>query len=230
MPLKFTTTDKIGVTHGVKALVYGAAGAGKTTLCATAPAPIILSAEAGLLSIRHMSIPVIQIETRADVREALQWLQESDEARQFQTVCLDSISEIAEQVLSAEKELTRDPRRAYGALLDEMIPLVKGFRDLPGKHVLVTSKMEQTKDDFSGVITCRPSMPGSKLGPELPYLFDEVFYLGIGQTDDGQTYRYLLTQPDGAHEAKDRSGALDPMEKPDFSNIIQKIMKGANNG
>ena len=51
MALKFTTTNQAAQLHGVKALVYGPSGAGKTTLCATAPAPIIISAEAGLLSL-----------------------------------------------------------------------------------------------------------------------------------------------------------------------------------
>ena len=37
--------------HKIKALVYGASGVGKTTFGATAPNPIFLSAEGGLLSV-----------------------------------------------------------------------------------------------------------------------------------------------------------------------------------
>ena len=42
---------------GVKLLVYGQAGAGKTSLIPTLPNPIVLSAEAGLLSIAGADVP-----------------------------------------------------------------------------------------------------------------------------------------------------------------------------
>ena len=64
MALKFTTTKQ--QANCVKALVYGDAGAGKTKLCATAPTPVILSAESGLLSLADYEIPVIDISTAQD--------------------------------------------------------------------------------------------------------------------------------------------------------------------
>lgn len=41
------------VQEGVKVLVYGQAGAGKTRLIQTLPTPVIISAEGGLLSLRE---------------------------------------------------------------------------------------------------------------------------------------------------------------------------------
>lgn len=52
MALKWTTTDRASISQGVKMLVYGASGSGKTGLCATLPAPLIISAEGGLLRLR----------------------------------------------------------------------------------------------------------------------------------------------------------------------------------
>jgi len=46
MAIKLNSTSAIAAT-GVKILVYGQAGAGKTTLITTLPNPIILSAEGG---------------------------------------------------------------------------------------------------------------------------------------------------------------------------------------
>lgn len=43
MALNWSTTDKEASGHGVKILVYGRAGMGKTRLCGTAPSPVILS-------------------------------------------------------------------------------------------------------------------------------------------------------------------------------------------
>mgnify|MGYP000196209797 CR=1 FL=1 len=224
MALTFTTTDQAAQLHGVKALVYGPSGSGKTALCATAPSPIILSAEAGLLSLRKFQIPVIEIKTVEDLTEAHRWCQQSAEARQFATVCIDSISEIGEVVLANAKLQVKDPRQAYGELIEKMTRTIRAFRDLRGKHVYMAAKMEPVKDETTGIVRYMASMPGSKLGPQLPYLFDEVFRLGINKTPQGEQYRFLQTQPDLQYDAKDRSGALDTIEPPDLNHVITKIL------
>lgn len=224
MALKFTTTDQAAQLHGVKLLVYGDSGAGKTFMASTAPAPVILSAEAGLLSLRRFQLPVIEIQTVEDLVQAHLWCQQSAEAGQFQTVYLDSITEIAEVVLANAKKLVKDPRQAYGELIEKMLSTIKAFRDLQGKHVVMTAKMEPFKDTLNGTVTYMASMPGSKLGPQLPYLFDEVFRLGIGVDAQGAKYRFLQTQPDLQYSAKDRSGVLDPVEPPDLNYVFNKIL------
>ena len=100
----------------VRLLVYGQSGAGKTSLIPSLPDPVILSAEAGLLSIAGSNLPFVEINSVETLREAYQWLTESSEAAQFQSVALDSISEIAEVVLANEKATAKDPRQACGAL------------------------------------------------------------------------------------------------------------------
>jgi len=229
MALNFTTTSEATSKHGVKILTYGRAGVGKTTLCATAPNPVIVSAESGLLSLAGHNIPVIEIKTVEDLIDAHNWCQRSEEAKQFETFCIDSVSEIGEVVLANAKAQAKDPRQAYGELIDKMTTTLKAFRDLSGKHVYMAAKMEPVKDDFTGVTRYMPAMPGTKLGPQMPYLFDEVFYLGINKDTEGQEYRFLLTQPDYQYDAKDRSGTLDPIERPDLKFIIEKIL-GANHG
>ena len=70
MALKLTTTKQAAQLNGLKMLVYGASGAGKTRLCATTGAPtVIISAESGLLSLRDSDIPVIEVQTLEDVFE-----------------------------------------------------------------------------------------------------------------------------------------------------------------
>lgn len=227
MAIKLTTTRQAALLNGVKVLVYGKAGHGKTRLCETAPQPIIISAEAGLLSLRHTDIPVIEIATIQDLDDALAWAKDSAESKQFWTICVDSISEIGEVVLSNAKKSSKDPRQAYGELIDKMGTIIRGFRDLPGKHVYISAKQEVIKDDFSGLSTYGPGMPGSKMGPAMPYFFDEVFRLGIGKLQDGSEYRFLQTRPDMQYDAKDRSGCLDMLEPPDLSGVFNKIIAGA---
>ena len=208
--------------NGVKLLVYGQAGAGKTSLIPTLPNPIVLSAEGGLLSIQDAELPYLEITTMAELQEAYKWLAESAEAAQFESVAIDSISEIAEVCLNYEKKVNKDPRAAYGAMQEQMADIIRAFRDLPAKHVLMTAKLEKTQDEM-GRILYAPSMPGNKTGQSLPYFFDEVLALRVEKDAEGATQRALMCDSDGLWLAKDRSGKLDAWEAPDLTVIINKI-------
>lgn len=224
MAIQLISTKDLARSHGVKILVYGMAGAGKTTLCATAcSTPVIISAEAGLLSLREHNFPVIQVKTMEDVRGAIDWLYNSEESKQFEWVCVDSITEIAETVLAYEKANNRDPRAAYGNMQEQVMSLIKRFRDLPERNVYVSAKMARIEDMESGTMLYQPMMPGRQLGPQLPYLFDEVFALRVEKDEENQPYRVLQTQRDFQYDAKDRSGALEMWEHPSLCNIVEKI-------
>lgn len=221
MAINVKTTGSLSA-NGVKVLVYGQAGAGKTSLIKTLPNPIVLSAEGGLLSIQDADLPFIEISDMETLKEAYQWLTQSDEAKGFKSVALDSISEIAEVVLNAEKKATKDPRQAYGAMQEQMADIIRAFRDLPGRHVYMSAKLEKTQDEMGRVLYA-PSMPGNKTGQQLPYFFDEVLALRVEKDSEGNTQRALMCDSDGLWLAKDRSGKLDAWEAPDLTAIIAKI-------
>jgi phage nucleotide-binding protein len=208
--------------NGVKLLVYGQAGAGKTSLIPTLPNPIVLSAEGGLLSIQDAELPYLEITTMAELQEAYKWLAESAEAAQFQSVAIDNISEIAEVVLNYEKKVNKDPRAAYGAMQEQMADIIRVFRDLPAKHVYMSAKLEKTQDEMGRVLYA-PSMPGNKTGQSLPYFFDEVLALRVERDAEGNSQRALMCDSDGLWLAKDRSGKLESWEAPDLTMIINKI-------
>ena len=71
--MKIRRTTEIA-SSGVKLLVYGQAGAGKTTLIRTLPTPLVLSAEGGLLSIQDADLPFVEITDIGTLRETYSWL------------------------------------------------------------------------------------------------------------------------------------------------------------
>lgn len=223
--IQINSTQGIGVRQGVKCLVYGKAGAGKTTLGSTAPKPFFISAEGGLLSLSQHNLPYTQIKTVTDLNNVLQWALYNPQARQFETIVIDSLSEVAETVLTNSKKTVKDGRLAYGDMQEKMAEVIRAYRDLPGFNVVMTAKMEYVKDDATGVMLNMASMPGKNLTRDLPYFFDEVFKLDIGVTTDGtnRKFRYLLTEPDFTNDAKDRSGRLAPMEEPHLGKLFAKI-------
>jgi phage nucleotide-binding protein len=208
-------------SNGVKILVYGHAGVGKTTLATTMPNPIIISAEGGLLSIKDSNIPYIEVSNMDDLKEAYSWLT-SAEGQVFESVILDSLSEIGEVVLIHEKSVNKDGRAAYGEMATQMTALIRAFRDLPGKNVLMTAKVEKSQDE-TGRMLYAPSMPGAKLGQALPYFFDLVLALRVEKDADGVAQRALMCDSDGLWMAKDRSGKLQSWESPNLGSIIKDV-------
>lgn len=212
-------------TSGVKILCYGQAGAGKTSLIKTLPNPVILSAEGGLLSIVDADIPFIEVSSMRELQEAYAWLKDSEESKAFKTVCLDSISEVAEVVLAAELRKSKDGRAAYGEMNSTMAELIRAFRDLPGRHVYMSAKLEKSQDEM-GRMLYGPSMPGKSLTQQLPYFFDFVFPLRVEKDAEGKTQRAIMTDSDGLWLAKSRGRNLDQWEAPDLGAIIKKISGG----
>lgn len=239
MAMEFTSANTASEVGGVKTLVYGGSGMGKTMLMATMPKPLLISAESGLLSLRkpnlervfgpgkpHIDydVKVIKVRNVQELTEAHSWCAANAYSAGFRSIGMDSISEIMEQVLINAKAQVKDPRQAYGELIDKGQALVRAFRDLPGLNICVAAKMEPMKDEFTGVVKYGPSVPGSKLGPSLPYFFDEVFRIGVNKDQAGKEFRFLQTQPDLQHEAKDRSGMLAPMEFPHLGSVFSKVL------
>ena len=217
MAIQLKSTGELG-NQGLKVLVYGQAGCGKTTLSKTLPKPVVLSAEGGLLSLKDDNIPFIEIKSMDDLHEAYEWVNKS---KDYESVVLDSISEIAEVVLSHEKKINKDGRAAYGEMDVQLSEIIRAFRDL-NMHVLMTAKLEKQQDEM-GRMLYFPSLPGNKTAQKLPYFFDEVLALRIEKDEEGKTQRALMCDSDGLWLAKDRSGKLETWEAPDLGEIIAKV-------
>lgn len=221
MAINLKSTNSVH-TDGIKVVVFGMSGSGKTSLIPTLPNPLIISAESGLLSIQDSNLPYIEIDSYESLMEAYRFVVQSDEAKDFQSIAIDSISEIAELVLIHEKKVNKDGRAAYGEMATQVMEIMRAFRDIKGKNIYFSAKCEKATDE-TGRILYSPSMPGSKLAQQIPYLVDEVFALRVEKDQDGNLHRTLMCDSDGLWLAKDRSGKLNMYEQPDLGAIIAKI-------
>lgn len=225
MAIKIQQTSEIEF-QGVKCIVYGGAGVGKTRLCATAPKPLILSAEQGLLSLSEVDVPFIEISTLADLDEAYNYIKKNNQG-QWETIALDSLSEIAEVLIARELPNHKDARQAYGVLANAMIPMLKKFRDLKNVNTIFTCKKIDIQNEDTGSVTTELFLPGKVMSNQVPYLVDELFYMDL----DRKSIPWLQTKPKRGVFAKDRSGALNPEGEyakdassvPDLSVLFQKI-------
>lgn len=216
MKINIQSTKDIAADHGIKAVIYGFSGVGKTVLCSTAPKPIILSAEDGLLSLHGKDIPFIKVKSIKDIGAAFEFLKNNDD---YETICLDSLSEIAETVLIEFKKEAKDGRQAYMHLASAVTNLIRNFRDLSNKNVIFIAKAKKETDEESGSSTVEPYAPGQVIKFNLPYLTDQVMYMDV----DRKGNPMLQTKATRKFIAKDRSGRLDAQEQPDLTAIFDKI-------
>lgn len=238
MAIEIVYSSQIVADSGVKMINYSDAGVGKTALLATLPRPVIISAEGGLLSLAKDNLDriwgpsglpyltdfmTIVVKNMTQLDEAYAWVTHPDTQQHFDSIGIDSLSELGEIALAEYKPRHKDPRKAYGDMQDKILEMVKKFRDIPGKHVYMSAKMGKEKDEITGQFLWGPKMPGQQLGPALPYLFDEVFRYQIMAGPDNTRQRVLQTQPGLSDSAKDRSGALAEFEYPHLGCIINKI-------
>lgn len=205
----------------VKCLVYGKAKMGKTTLCSTAPNPVILSCEKGLLSLRKFQLAYAEIGSFNEMVKAVEELVNGK--NQFETICIDSISEIAQIEIDRIKPTYKDKRQAYNEIFDTVNQFMRQLQTIPNKNMLILAQLDQFQDE-TGMQMFGPRFPGKALNGVAPYKFDETFFLHKA-TFDGKEYRVLRTQPTNTIDAGDRSGALDELEPANISHIFAKIRK-----
>lgn len=225
--MKIQKISELAKGHGIKAILHGPSGAGKTYSISTIPNQekvIVLSCEPGLLSIEENCADVagIKIENIEQLREAYDFLSGKG-GKEYETIVLDSLTEIAEKVLTEEFEKSKDGRKAYGELKEKATKLIKAFRDLPGKNVILICQQSKEQDD-EGRMFYGPSMPGKKLAQSLPYWVDLVICLRVRKNEEGETERaFQCTAKDEQYIAKNRGGKLDDYEAPDWGVIFKKI-------
>lgn len=244
--MKIQNTKDLG-SDGIKIVVAGEAGNGKTTLAKTLVKGLrsericIVSAEAGLLSLRGVDIDVIDLqkddegnfvpkERRIErLGKVHAWLTEKEQIARYSWIFVDSLTELNQNMLES---LEADPAfqgqantiKKYGELSTRMRGLTKAFRDLPHYNVVFTAlvKDETDSDQRTSVAI---DMIGS-FAAKLPALFDEIFYLGVLKEldENGKNKRKLMTGKDEKYKfPKDRSGALDKFEEPDLAAVVKKI-------
>ena len=214
MSLNWSTTSDQS-KEGIKCGIYGRDGAGKTFLIPTAPRPLIIDVEGKTLSIKEHNIPSLRIVTWQDWLDVWKFISESAEMRNFDTVYVDSISELSAVSLAHQKAKCADGRRSYGEHRDAMSVAIRNLCALPEKNVVFNAKASLIELPDSTKIYA-PSLPGMTAEQALGYSLNQLWYLGIGlyegATVNGVTekieYRYLQTKQDVYVQARDNSRTL----------------------
>lgn len=214
---------------GVKAIIYGPAGTGKTPLLNSAPRPVLLATEAGLLSMRGSNIPTYEAYTSQRVDEFFKWFFGSTETKNFDTLGIDSGSQIADIYLNAAlsgKSSSGNKKHgmaAYGEMATNTMEHLRTLYYTRYKHVYMICKEQIADIDFQSLR--RPYFPGQVLPIDVPHLYD--FIIRLAKTNvPGFIGETLAFQCNGAINimARNRTGNLNDFEEPHFGKLVLKAM------
>lgn len=209
---------------GVKMVAYGPPGAGKTPIFNTAPNPVLCATEPGLLSMRNSNVPTWEAHTPERIEEFMNWLFGSAEAKKFDTVGFDSVSQLAEIILVQELGRHKDGRKAYGEMARRVMSMLNALYFMPQKHMYLIAKM--ATEEVGTMKIRRPYFPGQDLNVKVPHMFDQICYVAKatvpGVMGDVTAFR---TQGTIDIMARDRSGQLAELESPNLAAIFAKCMQ-----
>jgi len=209
-------------------LIYGEPGAGKTHFLGTAQdhkdtSPLlILDVDGGVSTLRKRpDIDVVQVRSFNELVEKYGELFNAVQngGLPYKTIGIDSLSELAKVDIGdisktfSQQNDKLDPdipdMRAYAKSGNHIRRVVRRFRDLPC-NVIFTCHTQTDRDNFNRLMY-RPQLAG-KLQVDVPGFLDIVGWLRTEVTDEG-VVRYLQTQKSETTIAKDRTNALDAVEK-----------------
>lgn len=216
---------------GVKAIIYGPAGTGKTPILNTAPRPVLLATEAGLLSMRGSNIPTYEAYTPQRVDEFFKWFFNSTETKNFDTLGIDSGSQMADIYLNAAMTGTskggnkKHGLQAYGDMATDTMAHLRTLYYTRYKHVYLICKEEIADVDYQSLR--RPYFPGKVLPIDVPHLYDFIIRLAKVQDIQNNPGEHLAFRCVGTMNilARNRTGNLNEYEPPHFGNLVTKAMQ-----
>lgn len=218
--------------NGIKIALFGESGVGKTWQISTLRRPFVISTEGGLLTLVRSGkdIPYVEVRTVEELKEARLALDSDEYFDTYDTVVIDSVSELADlHMMKIKGEGKAKGWDTYTQTQDIVNEELRTFFSLAteGKDIVMIFKLGRIEDKDTGRVAYSPFINSSNFSSKIPYLFNEVLAIRAQKTADkeGNPYidRWIQCANDGRWACKDQSGYLADEEYADLGYIIDKI-------
>lgn len=237
-------TKNITTEKGMKILLYGPSGTGKTELASTFPNPHFVDLDNGMLSLSGKDIKYITISNKtttdpdflSTVGEKLASKDAYTKAAKLieywannltpkDTLVVDSFSFLNEYAMDYVLRLAGQatPRiQDWGAAQGMLINILEQINDV-ACNVIIIAHNQFVKDEQSGFVSWLPDTIG-KLATKVSVYFDEVYLTGVERgkgTEREQVIYYIDTVPSRATTAKSRLKLPNRIEFPTYEKLIK---------
>jgi len=225
------------IQNGYNILLYGQEGIGKTYSTIFTQRPLIISLEGGLRTLSGYDLPYLEVFKMQDFENILNWLNGGQGSENYQTIIIDSVSQLSWMALSEIGAGEKDGRKTYGKMADKMIywlDILCGkngmFPYLDRYDVVALAKLDKVQNE-TGEMMYDPRFEGGATSTYARHIFDAVLALRWGHDAKGVKYRYLQSEGDTAWSAKARVPfPIPPMHAPDVGQFINLVKGNVQNG
>lgn len=222
---------KFAMDFGMKAIVYGPAGSGKTPICSQLKDALLLISEPGMKSMGKSDTPATAAFSEEPLEKFFNWWFNSDEPKKkYRGLVWDSPSQAAETIVEhhingkSKGGNKKHGLEAHGLMGNKMMEWMGKLFFQPQKHIILICKQEVV--EINGMNYVRPYFPGKMLPVRAPHLFDLITRLGVYNVPgEAAPTRAFRTTEDLMQMGRDRSGNLNEFERPDINQLVQKYMK-----
>ena len=219
MGRKLIDPRKTDLLH-LKVLLYGAPGAGKTSVGCTAPNPLfILSEVQGIATIRERGpdSKVILVDSASDAEAVLEEVRKG--VHDCDTVVLDSLTDLNEALQETNYD-ERTDKVNWMKVQPATKRLAASLRNLR-KHVLCICLQKEKFLEADDVVVRQPALPGA-LGASIPQYFSAVGCVTKVRRKDGDGVEHKVFFREDHRLVTKPLSCLDPIETPDFSAWAKK--------
>ena len=226
LALELFSTEKLPST--VNILLYGPAGAGKSTAAASAPGPVMFINLEGPNALHYARKTAREAETevlevrvdwgedpRAYFRESFVAAKE----RGVNTIVIDTLGKLRDGIaFNIGGESPTLPQ--WGQVGKAMTTILRELRDSDMNTVLICH--ERVLDSDTGDRIVEP-LVGGKTTTEAMAEVDVIAYCGAVRDENGTRYLAQLVESKG-RRAKDRSGALGDVVELNLTDVIASYL------
>lgn len=218
---------------GLKILMYGPPGSGKTWFIGTMPGVYIVSLDKGLIGLRLAGVVAdgCTVDTFDELQQVVSEIAAGTRAPKAKAIALDHLSAVTDLAVTSVKMKTGKKamdRSTWGTVADYVRMLTKQFADIAdirNVHVCVAAHEKIEKNEIIGSVLGTPDTVG-KFAMSVGGLFDLYLYSRqeVGWEAGKQVESFTVNTVDYQEfKAKDRTGVLETTEPNDFPIIYAKI-------
>lgn len=195
MALQFRTAAELQLPTTIKAMLYGQAGMGKTTLALSMPSPLLLDFDGGVSRVNSSHLDGVAVAQINSWQEAFELFQ--SDLTPFKTIVIDTAGKMMDYIITYKCGNRQPSIRDWGGINAEFNNFTRGIANL-GKNIVYVAHRDSTKD---GDDTVYIPMMRSKNFTAIVTELDLLGYVEMRQIN-GRVERTITFNPTQRSEGK----------------------------